>query len=97
MGLVVGKNADIAVLTSDNPRFEDPVKIIKEVEKGLDKTMIRYCSVEDRRKAIEYALSQAQEGDIVLLCGKGHETYQVYGDEYMHFDEHEIVREILGK
>lgn len=97
MGLVVGKNADIAVLTSDNPRFEDPVKIIKEVEKGLDKTMIRYCSVEDRRKAIEYALSQAQEGDIVLLCGKGHETYQVYGEEYMHFDEHEIVREILGK
>ena len=96
MGLVVGKNADYAVLTSDNPRFEDPMQIIEQVEKGLDKTMIRYRSIEDRREAIEYAISQAQPGDIVLLCGKGHETHQVYGDDYRHFDEHEIVREIMN-
>lgn len=96
MGIVVGKNADMAILTSDNPRFEDPMKIIKDVEKGLDKTMIKYKSIEDRREAIEYALSAAGEKDIVLLCGKGHENYQVYKDDYRHFDEHEIVKEILG-
>ena len=97
MGLVVGKNADYAVLTSDNPRFEDPMQIIEHVEKGLDKTTIPYRSIEDRREAIEYALSYAKAGDIVLLCGKGHETHQVYGDEYQHFDEHEIVTEIMSK
>lgn len=95
MGRIVGKYADFAVLTSDNPRFEDPYKIIKEVEKGLDKTLVQYKSVEDRRKAIEYALSQAKEKDIVLLCGKGHENYQVYKNDYMHFDEHEIIKEIM--
>ena len=96
MGLVVGKNADYAVLTSDNPRFEDPMQIIEQVEKGLDKTMIRYRSIENRREAIEFALSEAQPGDMVLLCGKGHETHQVYGDDYQHFDEHEIVKEIMS-
>ena len=95
MGLVVGKYADYAVLTSDNPRFEDPMHIIEQVEKGLDKTMIRYRSIENRREAIEHALSYAEPGDIVLLCGKGHETHQVYGNEYQHFDEHEIVKELL--
>ena len=95
MGLVVGRNADYAVLTSDNPRFEDPMQIIEQVEKGLDKTTIPYRSIEDRREAIEYALSYAKAGDIVLLCGKGHETHQVYGDDYRHFDEHEIVKEIM--
>lgn len=97
MGLTVGKNADYAVLTSDNPRFEDPMQIIGQVEKGLDKTMIRYRSIENRREAIEYALSQAEPGDIVLLCGKGHETHQVYGEDYQHFDEHEIVKEIMNR
>ena len=96
MGLVVGKNADYAVLTSDNPRFEDPMQIIEQVEKGLDKTTIRYRSIENRREAIEYALSETKAGDIVLLCGKGHETHQVYGNDYQHFDEHEIVKEIMA-
>ena len=96
MGLVVGKNADFAILTSDNPRFEDPMKIIEQVEKGLDKTTVLYRSIENRREAIEYALAQAKAGDIVLLCGKGHETHQVYGDDYLHFDEHEIVKEIMA-
>lgn len=96
MGLTVGKIADMAVLTSDNPRFEDPDKIITQVEKGLDKTMALYRSIENRREAIEYALSQAEKGDVVVLCGKGHETCQIYGNEYTHFDEHEIVREIMS-
>lgn len=96
MGLTVGKNCHLAIVTSDNPRFEDPIKIIKQLEKGLDKTMVIYTSIEDRREAIEYALKQAKENDIVVLCGKGHETHQIYGNEYQHFDEHEIVREILN-
>ena len=96
MGLVVGRNADYAVLTSDNPRFEDPMQIIEQVEKGLDKTTVPYRSIENRREAIEYALSTARAGDIVLLCGKGHETHQVYGNDYQHFDEHEIVKEIMS-
>lgn len=96
MGIVVGKYANYAVLTSDNPRFEDPMQIIEQVEKGLDKTTVRYISVENRRKAIEHALSQAKSGDVVLLCGKGHETHQIYGNDYQHFDEHEIVKEIMG-
>ncbi len=97
MGLVVGKTADYAILTSDNPRFEDPYKIMAQVEKGLDKTMILYCSVENRYEAIEHALTRAQKDDVVLLCGKGHEDHQIYRDEYQHFDEHEIVAEIMAK
>lgn len=97
MGMTVGKNADYAVLTSDNPRFEDPMKIMQDVIKGLDRTMIEYRAIDDRREAIEYALSAAREKDMVLLCGKGHEDYQVYGNDYRHFDEHEIVKEILEK
>ena len=97
MGLVVGRYSDYAVLTSDNPRFEDPMQIIGQVEKGLDKTTVQYLSIENRREAIEHALSQANTGDVVLLCGKGHETHQIYGNDYQHFDEHEIVKEIMGK
>lgn len=97
MGLTVGRNSNLAVLTSDNPRFEDPYKIMEDVEKGLDKTPVMYCAVENRREAIEFALSKAKKGDVVLLCGKGHETHQIYGDECQHFDEHEIVNELLKK
>ena len=86
MGIVVGKNADMAILTSDNPRFEDPKKIMRDVERGLDRTTVEYKAIENRREAIEYALSAAREKDIVLLCGKGHENYQVYGDDYQHFE-----------
>lgn len=95
MGLTVGKNSDFAIVTSDNPRFEDPMKIIKQVEKGLDKTMVIYTAIENRYEAIEYALKQARPKDIIVLCGKGHETHQIYGNEYQHFDEHEIVKDIL--
>lgn len=97
MGMVVGKNADLAIVTSDNPRFEDPEKIMRDLEKGLDRTMIQYKAIENRREAIEYALSIAKEKDIILLCGKGHEKHQIYGNDYQHFDEHEIVKEIMGK
>lgn len=95
MGLTVGRNSGLAVLTSDNPRFEDPYKIMEEVEKGLNKTAVMYCAIENRREAIEYAISKAKKGDVVLLCGKGHETHQIYGSDCQHFDEHEIVSELL--
>ncbi|MCM1054321.1 MAG: UDP-N-acetylmuramoyl-L-alanyl-D-glutamate--2,6-diaminopimelate ligase [Bacteroides sp.] len=96
MGVTVGKNSDFAIVTSDNPRFEDPMKIIGQLEKGLDKTMVIYTVIEDRREAVEYALKQARPKDIIVLCGKGHETHQIYGNEYRHFDEHEIVREFFN-
>jgi UDP-N-acetylmuramoyl-L-alanyl-D-glutamate--2,6-diaminopimelate ligase len=95
MGLAVGKNSNLAIVTSDNPRFEDPMKIIGQIEKGLDKTMVVYTVIEDRYEAIKYALTQAKPKDVIVLCGKGHETHQIYGADYLHFDEHEIVREIL--
>ena len=95
MGETVGKLADYAILTSDNPRFENAVKIIQEVEVGLKKTHIPYESYVDRHEAIKKALSTVRKSDIIILCGKGHETYQVIGDEYAHFDEREIVNEIL--
>lgn len=97
MGIAVGKNANLAVLTSDNPRFENPYKIMEDVEKGLDKTTVMYRAIENRREAIKYALSEAKEGDVVLLCGKGQEDHQIYGNEPQHFDEHEIVKELLGE
>ena len=95
MGRIVGRLADVAVLTSDNPRFEDPEKIIAQVEEGLKKQDATYVTYVDRLDAIRYALDIARPGDIVALCGKGHETYQVIGDDYLDFDEHKIVREIM--
>lgn len=94
MGKIVSELTDYAVITSDNPRFEDPQKIISQVEAGFGETP--YKTFIDRREAIEHALSEAKKGDLVALCGKGHETYQVIGDDYMHFSEKEIVKEIMG-
>jgi len=89
MGEAVDKQADYIIVTSDNPRFESQESIIEQVIKGIKDTP--YDTYTDRRKAIEAALKMAEKGDIIALCGKGHETYQVIGDEYLHFDEREIV------
>lgn len=97
MGETVAQLADYAVVTSDNPRFEDPVKIIDQVMEGILPYDIPYSIYVDRLDAIKFALSEAKKGDIVALCGKGHETYQVIGDDYMDFDEHKIVAEIMKK
>ncbi|MGN0597362.1 MAG: UDP-N-acetylmuramoyl-L-alanyl-D-glutamate--2,6-diaminopimelate ligase, partial [Ruminiclostridium sp.] len=97
MGETVAQLADYAVVTSDNPRFEDPVKIIDQVMEGILPYDIPYSIYVDRLDAIKFALSEAKKGDIVALCGKGHETYQVIGDNYMDFDEHKIVAEIMKK
>lgn len=95
MGEIGTKMADIAIITSDNPRCEDPKKIINDIVSGAIDG--KYTVVENRKEAIGYALSLAQKDDIVLLLGKGQETYQIIGKEKIHFDEREIVKEILGE
>ncbi len=95
MGEVAGSMSDVVVLTSDNPRSEDPLRIINDVAVGLQKARARYFVEPDREKAVERALDEARPGDIVLLAGKGHETYQVLGDRAIDFDDREVARQSL--
>ena len=95
MGDIGTRLSDIAIITSDNPRTENPNKIIDEITAGIKEG--RYEVIPDRREAIGYALSIAENGDIVLLAGKGQETYQILGKDKIHFDEREIVKEFLEK
>ncbi len=97
MGEVAGSMSDIAVLTSDNPRSEDPLRIINDVVVGLQKTKARYLIEPDRAVALERALDEARPGDIVLLAGKGHETYQVLRDRTIDFDDREVARQSLRR
>ena len=94
MGGVVSKLADFAVITNDNPRSEDPAEIIREIEQGMLKDG-NYCVIPDRRSAIIKAIESAGPGDAVLVAGKGHEDYQIIGDQTIHFDDREVVRECL--
>lgn len=96
MGEIAGKMADFCVVTSDNPRTEDPMKIIDMVEEGVRRSGCDYVVIESRRDAIKYALDNAKAGDCIVLAGKGHETYQILGTGTIHFDEREVVKEILG-
>jgi UDP-N-acetylmuramoyl-L-alanyl-D-glutamate--2,6-diaminopimelate ligase len=95
MGAIAEAGADLAIVTSDNPRDEDPGCILDEIVAGMPGE--RYERVEDRREAIERAISVARPGDVVLLAGKGHETYQIRGSERLDFDERRIVQEISGR
>jgi UDP-N-acetylmuramyl-tripeptide synthetase len=97
MGAVAGENSDLAILTSDNPRTEDPLKIISQIEAGLKETNCPYFVISDRHEAIHQAIRRAKSGDVVLIAGKGHETYQIIGSEKFHFDDREIAREALEK
>jgi UDP-N-acetylmuramoyl-L-alanyl-D-glutamate--2,6-diaminopimelate ligase len=92
MGDIAVRLADLAIATSDNPRTEDPERILDEVEAGMRAKP--HERVTERRRAIARALELARPGDTVLLAGKGHETYQVIGTEKQHFDEREVVREL---
>jgi len=94
MGKVAGGNADLSVVTSDNPRTENPERILDEIMAGLP-AGAPYIRLADRREAIREVLAVARPGDTVLLAGKGHETYQVIGTEYRPFDERQIVTELL--
>jgi len=96
MGRVAARLADWTVLTSDNPRSEDPAEIIAAIERGFAKEAVRAYEVEpDRRKAIVRALATANKGDIVLIAGKGHEDYQIFRDRTVHFSDVEVVEETL--
>lgn len=96
MGEISGKIADFTVVTSDNPRTEEPQKIINEIERGIKKTKGNYIAICDRKEAIKYALNMAEKKDVVILAGKGHETYIEINGKKDFFDEREIVREILN-
>ena len=95
MGEISGRLADYTVITSDNPRTEEPDTIIRQIEEGIKATTGRYTCICDRREAIRHALSEARAGDVLVLAGKGHETYQTFKDKTIHFDEREVVRELL--
>jgi UDP-N-acetylmuramoyl-L-alanyl-D-glutamate--2,6-diaminopimelate ligase len=95
MGEVAGRNSDLVIVTSDNPRTENPLTIIEEIEVGLKNTNCPYLIISDRRDAIHQAILKAKPDDVVLICGKGHETYQIVGSDKFHFDDREIAREAL--
>ncbi|MEL4106015.1 UDP-N-acetylmuramoyl-L-alanyl-D-glutamate--2,6-diaminopimelate ligase [Oscillospiraceae bacterium WX1] len=97
MGEIASRLSDFVVVTSDNPRTEKPGEIINDILKGMKRTKTPYIVIENRKEAIGWALENAQPGDILLLAGKGHETYQIIGREKSHFDEREVVREFLAE
>ena len=96
MGEVAARESDFVIVTSDNPRTEEPSAIIDDILVGLVDTKTPYTVIENRREAIKWGLENAQKDDILLLAGKGHETYQVLGKEKIHFDEREVVRDCLN-
>ena len=95
MGEAAGSLSDVVILTSDNPRTEDPNQILADAEVGIQKTAKPYEKIPDRREAIHQAVSQARPNDLVLIAGKGHEDYQIIGREVFHFDDKEVAREAL--
>lgn len=97
MGEISGRIADFTVITSDNPRTEEPSKILADIEEGIKNTKGRYTVIEDRTQAIRYAMENAEADDIIVLSGKGHETYQIFKDKTIHYDEREIVENILDE
>ncbi len=95
MGEIAGELSDYCIITSDNPRTEDPESIIREIEEGMKRTSCKYVAIENRREAISHALHMGREGDCIILAGKGHETYQIIGTEKRDFDERVIIKELL--
>jgi UDP-N-acetylmuramoyl-L-alanyl-D-glutamate--2,6-diaminopimelate ligase len=102
MGQAAVEQSDVVVLTSDNPRTEDPMAILREVEVGVREALQRrphvaYRMIPDRREAISAAISEARSGDMVLIAGKGHEDYQIIGTKKIHFDDREVAREAIQR
>lgn len=96
MGGIAGRLSDYCVITSDNPRTEEPLDIIRQIEDGIKDKQCSYVCIENRKKAISHALHSAQNGDVIVLAGKGHETYQEIGGVKYPFDEKIVVAELLG-
>jgi UDP-N-acetylmuramoyl-L-alanyl-D-glutamate--2,6-diaminopimelate ligase len=102
MGMVAARLSDIVVITSDNPRSEDPNRIIDEIQRGITPdtrrdSEQRLLSIADRRAAIAKAIELARSGDLVLIAGRGHEKYQEIGNEVLPFDDAAVAREVLGR
>ena len=95
MGKIASADSDFVILTSDNPRSEEPGAIIEDIIKGIEKN--NYTVIPDRKKAIFYGLSICRKGDILLLAGKGHETYQILKNGKIHFDEREVIEEYYAE
>lgn len=95
MAEIASQLADYPIFTSDNPRTEDPVAILKDMEAGV--TLDNYQTIVDRKEAIEYAINEAKAGDVVLIAGKGHETYQIIGEKVLDFDDREMARKAIKK
>ncbi|MFT3984533.1 MAG: UDP-N-acetylmuramoyl-L-alanyl-D-glutamate--2,6-diaminopimelate ligase [Lachnospiraceae bacterium] len=97
MGEVSGRLADLTVITSDNPRFENPLEIIADIKSGIQKTAGEYVEIPDRKEAIAYAIHHAKKGDVIVLAGKGHEDYQEIEGKKYQMDERVLIQEILEK
>jgi UDP-N-acetylmuramoyl-L-alanyl-D-glutamate--2,6-diaminopimelate ligase len=98
MGEAAASLSDIVILTSDNPRTEDPLQIMADAEVGLQRVSSKtYQKIADRREAIHRAINEARPGDVVVIAGKGHEDYQLIGRDTFHFDDREVAREALKK
>ena len=100
MGEAAVRYSDVVILTSDNPRTEDPLAILEQVEVGVIEALrqwphVQYRKVPDRREAIQEAVREAHSGDIVLIAGKGHEDYQIIGTKKVHFDDREVARDAI--
>lgn len=95
MGRLAGQYGDVVIATSDNPRSEDPLAILAEIEVGLKESGKDYEIIADRRQAIAHAISLAQPEDVVIIAGKGHETYQILKDKTIDFDDREVARELI--
>jgi len=96
MGAISARYADLSIITSDNPRTEDPALIIADIEAAFTKGDAHYRAIVDRHQAIYEALNAAQAGDIVVIAGKGHEDYQILGETKHHFSDVEVAREALS-
>lgn len=95
MGEVSGQLADLTIITSDNPRDEEPQAIIDDIKTGINKTTGEYVEIIDRKEAIRYAIMNGKEGDVIVLAGKGHEDYQEIKGKKYHMDERELIKEVL--
>ncbi|MBQ7075718.1 MAG: UDP-N-acetylmuramoyl-L-alanyl-D-glutamate--2,6-diaminopimelate ligase, partial [Clostridia bacterium] len=96
MGKIAGELADFCIITSDNPRSEEPAAIIRDILGGMKDATADYVVIENRENAIEYAIKNARKDDVIILAGKGHETYQILNDKTIHFDEREVLAKYLG-
>ena len=100
MGAQAVKLSDIAIVTSDNPRSEDTLQIVREVEVGIESVGVKkgaHRVIPDRREAIKRAIDEARPGDTVVIAGKGHERYQIIGDKVIPFDDREVARQFISK